>query len=263
MTEIAIAGFVETLLDSDDVPASPARNADAASAILVLGMHRSGTSCLAGSLQQRGLHLGEVYEWRPHNRKGNREKQRIMDLNNAVLAHSGGAWDRPPEHLGWDQTSADERDAIARELQAGCAGPWGFKDPRTLLTLAFWREGIPNLRMVGTFRHPAQVARSLHARDPRMTMAQGLELWRMYNECLLDQYAQAAFPLVSFDAPETAYRQAIDDIARQLGLTDRQTPDDFFERDLRTPDVDAGIDLPAPVLTLYARLAAAAGTSRA
>ena len=226
-------------------------------------MHRSGTSCLAGSLQQRGLHLGKVHEWRPYNLKGNRENQRIMDLNNAVLTHSDGSWDCPPERLAWDQACVDERDAIVRQLQDGCAGAWGFKDPRTLLTLAFWREGIADLRMVGTFRHPAQVARSLQARDARMSLAQGLELWRMYNQRLLDCHAEAAFPLVSFDAQEAAYRQAVDDIAQQLGLARERPANDFFERILRTPDADVVIDVPAPVLAVYERLIEAAGASRA
>src|SRR5690606_27118212 len=111
-----------------------------------------GTSCLAGSLQQRGLFLGQVYESRPYNRKGNRENQRIMDLNEAVLAASGGAWDRPPARLAWSRAEAAERDAIVAGMEAGAAGAaWGFKDPRTLLTLPFWRERLPDARFVGTF----------------------------------------------------------------------------------------------------------------
>ena len=53
--------------------------------ILILGMHRSGTSCLAGSLQQQGVYLGEVHEWNPHNLKGNRENPHIMALNEGLL----------------------------------------------------------------------------------------------------------------------------------------------------------------------------------
>jgi hypothetical protein len=241
---------VERHLDSNNV---------ASGAILVLGMHRSGTSCLAGSLQQRGLHLGEVYEWRPYNLKGNRENQRIMDLNNAVLAHGGGSWDRPPQHVSWSPAQAAERDAIVRELREGCAGAWGFKDPRTLLTLAFWRDGIADARLVGTFRHPAQVARSLHARDPNMSLAQGLELWRQYNERLLACHEQAAFPLLSFDADEETYRRSVDVAARHLGLAGAPSAEEFFERSLRTSEADPGIDIPAPVMRVYERLLEAAG----
>lgn len=63
--------------------------------VMVLGMHRSGTSCLTGLLQQTGLELGDVVTEAPHNKKGNRENLDIMRLNDDVLAHSRGSWDRP------------------------------------------------------------------------------------------------------------------------------------------------------------------------
>ena len=42
-------------------------------AILMLGMHRSGTSCLTGIMQALGVHLGEVFTESTWNKKGNRE----------------------------------------------------------------------------------------------------------------------------------------------------------------------------------------------
>jgi hypothetical protein len=41
--------------------------------VIVLGMHRSGTSCLAGMLQSAGFHTEAVEEWSPDNNKGSRE----------------------------------------------------------------------------------------------------------------------------------------------------------------------------------------------
>src|SRR5690606_15057682 len=136
------------------------------------------TSCLAGSLQQCGLHLGKVHETAPHNRKGNRENQQVMDLNNAVLARSGGSWEHPPADLRWNGDMAAARDAILEGLAGGSQGaPWGFKDPRTLLTLEFWRQAAPQARLVGSFRHPVRVVRSLHKRGHGMDMPTGLALW--------------------------------------------------------------------------------------
>jgi hypothetical protein len=206
----------------------------AARAVVILGMHRSGTSCLAGSLQQCGLHLGRVHERDPYNRKGNRENDRIVALNEAVLAHSGGSWDAPPGCLQWDSSHADERDAIANDLRAAGTN-WGFKDPRTLLTLRFWQPVLgAGVCYVGAFRHPARVVRSLQSRG-RMSLDGGraLSLWRAYNERLLAQYAQNAFPLISFDLPEPAYLDRLDEVSRWLGLS---PPVDgaFFDRDLRS-----------------------------
>ena len=45
--------------------------------IVILGMHRSGTSCLAGCLEELGLHLGTVITSAPHNKKGNRENPEL------------------------------------------------------------------------------------------------------------------------------------------------------------------------------------------
>lgn len=230
--------------------------ADGVFAVVVLGMHRSGTSCLTGSLSQCGLHLGKVYESAPHNRKGNRESKRIMELNNAVLGYSNGAWDRPPKRLAWNPVHERERDDIIRELREGAQNAWGFKDPRAVLTLPFWCEGLQAVRFVGTYRHPAQVARSLHARAT-MPLPQGLELWRIYNQRLLEYQAEHLFPLVCFDLPEANYTTAIYRVAAELGLTsDRPTEDGrFFEGSLRhVMTGEEGIEVPAALLKLYDQL---------
>jgi hypothetical protein len=73
----------------------------ASQAVLILGMHRSGASCLAGSLQEAGLYLGEVKTAAPHNAKGNRESRAIMALQDDLLRANGGDWDTPPEQVVW------------------------------------------------------------------------------------------------------------------------------------------------------------------
>lgn len=232
----------------------------ASTPVLILGMHRSGTSCLAGSLQQRGLHLGEVYESRPHNRKGNREHQRVMDTNNAVLACSQGSWDDPPAELRWDRDCVLARESVVRELEAGSNGrPWGFKDPRTLLTLPFWLERLPHPRMVGTYRHPASVARSLMARGGRMPLAGCLQLWLEYNQRLLALHAAAPFPIVCFDAGGEAYVQAVERVASRLGLAGRPPGEgEFFEDELRTRDPPPDTAIPSAHARVLERLEEAA-----
>ena len=46
--------------------------------IAILGMHRSGTSCLTGCLQQMGLNLGKVSDFNEYNLKGNKEDDKII-----------------------------------------------------------------------------------------------------------------------------------------------------------------------------------------
>src|ERR1700722_18071970 len=127
--------------------------------VCILGMHRSGTSCLAGSLEEAGLRLGDVFRVGQYNAKGNRENGRIMALQEAVLIHSGGSWDRPPEYVSWNDSNRAERDNIISSYTDEPV--WGFKDPRTILLIDFWREALSNLTVVGTLRHPRLVAESL------------------------------------------------------------------------------------------------------
>jgi hypothetical protein len=232
-------------------------------AILVLGMHRSGTSCLTGSLQRRGLFLGEVQERNPHNARGNRESRRIMALNDAVLAHSGGAWDRPPAVLSWSAAHAAERDCVVETLQSA-GRPWGFKDLRTLLVLPFWLEGIRRPAFVGAFRHPVHVAASLYRRS-RMPAEQADALWLAYNRRLLDLHRRTRFPLVSFDLDDAGYSSEVDRAARLLGLAGFDgAEEDFFEPNLRggADDPDSSPRPSAEAMRVYAALMESAGETR-
>jgi hypothetical protein len=224
--------------------------------MFVLGMHRSGTSCLAGSLQQAGLELGEVHEWNPWNRKGNREKQAIVDLNDAVLAASGGSWDRPPRRVRW----CEEHRQRAREIlgELAVADIAGFKDPRTLLVLEGWRELCPRLEFVGVFRHPTAVAASL-ARRSGMEREQAFSLWRAYNRRLLALHRRQRFPLVDFDAEGAAYRARVGRVAVALGLdADRVAAQPFYDEALRSADAQAELPLPWSLRRLYGALCRAA-----
>lgn len=239
------------------------QDTDGSGAILVLGMHRSGTSCLAGSLQRRGLFLGEVQERNPHNARGNRESRRIMELNDAVLAHSGGAWDRPPARLSWSAAHAAERERIVDSLQSG-SRPWGFKDPRTLLVLPFWLEDIRRPALVGAFRHPVQVACSLYRRS-RMPADQAHALWFEYNRRLLDMHRSQRFPLVSFDLDDADYSIEVDRAACQLGLGALDPPgSDFFEPGLRggVRDQDEVLEPAMEVMQVYGALVESAREQR-
>src|ERR1700677_4087887 len=111
------------------------------SALIVLGMHRSGTSCLSGMLQLAGIESGKVQGWNEDNQRGNRENLGVNKVNDSVLRRNRANWQQPflPEVLILDDALRIERNRILEEL-ASCARPYMFKDPRTLLTLSFWRE---------------------------------------------------------------------------------------------------------------------------
>ena len=212
----------------------------AKTAIIILGMHRSGTSCLAGSLEQAGLYLGEVNRKAPHNAKGNNENQAIVDLNDAVLSEYGATWDNPPKSVvQWSQALKNRRDLLLSNYPDDQI--IGFKDPRTLFTLEGWLEALPKCLLVGTFRHPREVVQSLKRRNGLQPMLPPLELWMSYNLKLLKYAAEFQFPLVCFDRPKEKYFLDLKEVVQYLGLS---SPHDicspFFDENLRSNHLSDG-----------------------
>lgn len=205
--------------------------------ILILGMHRSGTSCLAGSLQQQGVDLGQVHEWNPHNLKGNRENPKVMELNESLFAANQGSWDHPPDTLApWSVNHQQQRDQIIQELSSTTQQAWGFKDPRTLINLDFWLEGLQgkySKQYIGTFRHPLAVAQSLHKRNGT-PLEDGLALWYSYNKRLLACWEQQPFPMLSFDVEPTVYSKNFKQAGEALGLELTVVEQPFFASELRS-----------------------------
>jgi len=150
-------------------------------------MHRSGTSVVSKALQMLGVELGPDEDLLPpaaDNPKGFWENRSINTINDKVLRTLGGDWANPPDMLpGWER---DERfDLLRQEATAvlaklfGGAEFAGWKDPRTSLTLPFWRSVTPIESTVLVLRNPDEVARSLLTRqgvDPDRAML----LWTRY-----------------------------------------------------------------------------------
>jgi hypothetical protein len=141
--------------------------------IAVTGMHRSGTSLLAGVVQILGVGFGRDDALLPattDNPKGYFENERIVQFGDALLGHLGGWWHVPPV--------LDEDWAYQWELEPfrvwgaqlvadhlSDAPTSGFKDPRVSLLLPFWRTVAVIDRTVQSLRHPVAVAGSLGTRD--------------------------------------------------------------------------------------------------
>ena len=176
--------------------------------ILVLGMHRSGTSAVTRILNLGGAHLGKPHELivaGPDNIKGFWERKDVVHLNDRVLDAVGLKWDNASAY----NTGLFESTDLSRARRTGfqpvrCRtdlsrararalrildrldqrGSWAIKDPRLCLTLPFWRPLLNNPLCIHVFREPAEVARSLAKRDglpPPVAVA----LWEVYNRVML------------------------------------------------------------------------------
>lgn len=153
--------------------------------IPILGMHRSGTSALAGSLHKLGGDLGPESSWiapAADNPAGFFEYEPILSVNRSIFAAFGGTWSSPPALLqGWpNDDRLDAERERARQLAEEASVNLIVKDPRLSLTLPFWETVTEVHSAIVCVRHPAAVARSLQKRNG-FTIDQGLFLWFRYN----------------------------------------------------------------------------------
>lgn len=156
--------------------------------VLVLGMHRSGTSLLGGLLEQLGCRgpqnkLGPS-QWNP---KGYFESPEVIQLNDNILDALGSRWDDwGPLHPGWHESPRfNEFRARIGEVMAaeyGDASMVYLKDPRICRLLPLWREALEDAGYapvcIHTHRNPADVTRSLQLRgSAQVEPGFGMLLW--------------------------------------------------------------------------------------
>ncbi len=144
-------------------------------ALLVLGMHRSGTSALARMLSLLGAELPEhVLGARRGNEAGHWEPERLVQLHDEMLTEAGSRWDDwrrfDPSSLGPERL-AHYRGEISRLIaeEYGDARLFVLKDPRICRFVPLYEEVLAGMgiapRFVLTYRNPISVLDSLAARD--------------------------------------------------------------------------------------------------
>lgn len=157
--------------------------------ILVLGMHRSGTSALTRVLNLLGADLGsELLRPGFSNEKGFWEHRAAYEHNDRLLLGLNRSWDdvRPLPDAWLERPIArDIRAQLVDEMRADFAssGLWAVKDPRLCRLVPLWSSIVTEIGAspvaVLVIRHPAEVARSLMARN-EMSFEHGCLLWAMY-----------------------------------------------------------------------------------
>lgn len=155
--------------------------------ILIVGMHRSGTSMLAHIITKLGYNIGKC-PLRPArcNPEGFFENEAIKRFDDKLLKCMG---------TSWSDTSSIDPDFLERmasgdflfefftmlEYQFKGQTKRLVKDPRLCRLIPFWTAafgslGIKNSRCLLPIRHPFNVARSLQKRD-KFVISHGLLLW--------------------------------------------------------------------------------------
>ena len=193
--------------------------------LLICGMHRSGTSLTGKVFEELGYGFGpqeELLPAKPCNQDGFWERRDVVELNDKILSIYGSSWDFPvrvnPEIIRTIAIKnlyqfADSARKIVSELQP----PFAIKDPRVSLLIPFWKEIIPNAKMIIVVRNPIEVANSLNQRQ-QTSINFGLQLWKSYYQCLRS-YTHASERFFLFhDCLIKADKTLIEKISNHLGI---------------------------------------------
>ena len=168
--------------------ARPPAPPSAAVGILVLGMHRSGTSAIARVLNLLGADLGSrLLPAVPDvNDAGFWEHADAVAIDEKLLLWHARPWHavQPPPALGEHLARQARRDIAVLIGRDFAASPlWAIKDPRMSLLAPVWIDALAetgvSARVVVAVRHPDEVAASLHRRDG-LTRAHANLLWGLH-----------------------------------------------------------------------------------
>lgn len=184
----------------------PETNHPRRKAVLVLGMHRSGTSLLSGLISKAGFYIGKtVMSPAEDNPKGFFENQQIVNFNEQLLISLGlswSSWQRLPD--GWQSLlDASEKEAAAALIdeEFGDARLICIKDPRMCRLFPIWSEVLSekefDVFLVFSTRGLSEVSASLQHRDG-MSPEQAEALWARYNLDALHNSEGAAGVHVSY-----------------------------------------------------------------
>ena len=216
--------------------------------IVVLGMHRSGTSTITRSLPTMGVNLGDhlMPALPGNNDKGFWEDVDVNALNVDALKFLNSDWHflsalstADLEKLDGAGFVARASDLIGKKLDSFLN--FGLKDPRITKLLPFWKVVFQNIgckvSYVIAVRNPLSVAASLKRRDEIPT-EKSLYLWLEHTLISLNQARSARCVVVDYDRLMSLPKNELCRVSEHLGLSLNETLvneyiDEFLDEALR------------------------------
>ena len=205
------------------------------SGLIVLGMHRSGTSAITGALRLCGAWLGEEAELTAANSENPRgfwERRDIRTICDRLLHASGADWWKigsfDPNAIPDDVLSEERTNFATIISRLDAHGTWALKEPRLCFLFPILQDLITNPVCIHIFRDPLEVARSLQTRNG-FGIATGLALWEAYNRRALSTSEHLPRVLVSYEALISHPRETIGkllDCLAELATTNLVTPNE-------------------------------------
>src|SRR5262245_11912180 len=208
--------------------------------VYVLGMHRSGTSLLAGVIDALGLNGGPrdtMLTADEFNSDGYWEQRPIVEFHNEVLLRLGGFASAPPADTTLEPGLAREVGTQIEGILADFQRPWFIKDPRQALLLDAWDAAVgEGAFAVIAIRRPQDVIRSLRHRNGYSTALAG-GLWEHYTQALLRSAQGRRCYVVQYDDLLNQPREVITDLAGVL------SDEVGLDGAIQQPEMDAAVAL--------------------
>jgi hypothetical protein len=226
-------------------------------AVCVVGFPRSGTSLIARLCNLLGVEFGAEEDLLPQaygdNPRGYWELRWMNDLNDELLERLGSAWWQPLyAEEGWE--NRPELAGLVANAQAELdrtfagAPVWGWKDPRTALTLPFWRRLLPGAEYVLCVRNPADAVASLQRRpEPTLSIEEWGRLWLEYMGRALRETTGRPLHVVFY---EDLFERSEETLGALAAFLDVESPDVAELQALIEPDLRHHITTPAQLAGL-------------
>ena len=235
---------------------------------IILGMHRSGTSTFAGVLHMNKILMGtyETFWPRPLNQnpKGFYENYDFRRINDQILNLSGydvKSYNTEVPSLQTNDRLLSKMSILVKDHNLQYEN-WGWKDPRTCLSVKYWADIIreldllDDLKIIFVVRKASSVARSLKKRN-KLPLDKGLELWRSYTERAHEFCNGSQLPIhyCSFEALLNDPVSTCDSLFGFLNMEwDPKIVDQFVDRSITSSQKGEDVILPRHILSLESEL---------
>ncbi len=177
--------------------------------ILIIGMHRSGTSAIAGLINILGINFGkELMPATKHNEKGYFENINIYKINEEILKDIGSSWDNTEElPIGWEKNINIQKNKLLNFIEEEFKNDevFAIKDPRLSLLLPIYLEILEKLNispiLILSEREDAEIIKSIEKRDG-FDLVKTVNIIKKYKKELEKNIKDLKYPIIKINYNE-------------------------------------------------------------
>lgn len=162
--------------------------------VIVLGMHRGGTSLTANLVNNCGFYAGNerlLLKSDDRNARGYWEHTPLIEFNNELLSSVRAREFIPPSDEGYEELERKSSDPkyknralrLIESMREG-GRAWFWKDPRLAVLLPFWKNIWGDVVYIVPLRQPLDIALSLQ-KWHKYPISASLLIWQRYMSAIL------------------------------------------------------------------------------